>query len=75
MKHDRIWNFYAGPAAVPLEALEKIHQSWFNYNGEGMAVMEMSHRSKPYDEIHNNTAGLVKKLLGLGDNYHVLFLQ
>ncbi len=74
-KYDRIWNFNAGPAAVPLEALEAIHEKWFNYEGAGMAVLEMSHRSKEYDAIHENTKALVKKLMGLGDEWHVLFLQ
>ncbi len=75
MKYDRIWNFNPGPAAVPLEVLEQVHEGWFNYVGTGMNVMEMSHRSKEYDEIHNHTAALVKQLLGLGDEFHVLFLQ
>ncbi|MDP8205555.1 MAG: 3-phosphoserine/phosphohydroxythreonine transaminase [Candidatus Electryonea clarkiae] len=75
MKYDRIWNFNAGPAAVPLDVLEKVNETWFNYGGAGMAVMEMSHRSKEFDEIHNNAIALLKKLMGLGDDYHVLFLQ
>jgi len=75
MKYDRIWNFNPGPAALPLEVLERVHEKWFNFDGSGMAVMEMSHRSKEYDAIHNNAAELVKKLLGLGDDFHVLFLQ
>ena len=75
MKYNRIWNFNAGPAAVPLEALEAVHEGWFNYRNTGMALMEWSHRSKEYDEIHNNTIALVRKLIGLGDEYHVLFLQ
>ncbi len=75
MKYERIWNFNAGPAAVPLDVLEDVNEHWFNYYGAGMAVMEMSHRSKEYDEIHENTKALVKKLMGIGDDYHVLFLQ
>lgn len=75
MKYDRIYNFNAGPAAVPLDVLESIHENWFNYHGAGMAVLEMSHRSKEYDQIHENTISLVKKLMGLGEEYHVLFLQ
>ncbi|MBZ0263312.1 3-phosphoserine/phosphohydroxythreonine transaminase [bacterium] len=75
MKYDRIYNFNAGPAAVPLEALEAVHEKWFNFEGAGMALMEMSHRSKEYDAIHEETIRLIKKLMGLGDNYHVLFLQ
>jgi phosphoserine aminotransferase len=75
VKYDRIWNFNAGPAAVPLEALEAVHKDWFNYKNTGMALVEWSHRSKEFDAIHNETIALVKKLLGLGEEYHVLFLQ
>jgi len=75
MKYDRIFNFNPGPAAVPLEVLEYIHANWFNYKKTGMNIMEWSHRSKEYDEIHNKTAALVKQLLGMGDEFHVLFLQ
>ncbi len=75
MKYDRIWNFNAGPAAIPVEVLETVHETWFNYHGAGMNVMEMSHRSKEYDEIHNATVANMKKLLGVGDDYHVLFIQ
>ena len=75
MKYNRIWNFNAGPAAVPLEVLEYIHENWFNYQNTGMSIMEWSHRSKEYDVIHNDTVSMVKKLFGLGDEYHVLFLQ
>lgn len=75
LKHDRIWNFNAGPAAIPLEVLERVHESWFNYGGTGMNVMEWSHRSKEYDAIHNEAVERVKRLMGLGDDYHVLFLQ
>ena len=75
MKYDRIWNFSAGPAALPLEVLERVHEQWFNYHGSGMNVMEMSHRSKEYDEIHVTAVENFKKILGVGDDFHVLFLQ
>ncbi len=75
MKYNRIYNFNPGPAAVPVESLESIHEKWFNYEKSGMAVLEMSHRSKEYEAIHNNTKRLIKKLLGLGDEFHILFLQ
>jgi len=73
--YNRIWNFNPGPAALPLEVLEQIHKDWFNHQGAGMNVMEMSHRGKEYEAIHNRTVALVKQLLGLGDDYHILFLQ
>ncbi|MBC8465969.1 3-phosphoserine/phosphohydroxythreonine transaminase [bacterium] len=75
MKYERIWNFNAGPAALPLEVLERVSEKWFNYEGAGMAVIEMSHRSKEFDDIHNSTIKLGKKLLGIGDDFHLLFLQ
>ncbi len=75
MKYGRIWNFNAGPAALPLEVLERVHADWFNKGGTGMALMEWSHRSKEYDEIHNGAIELVKRLLGLDERYRVLFLQ
>ncbi len=75
MKYDRIWNFNAGPAALPLEVLERVHEPWFNFMKGGMALMEMSHRSKEFDGLHNATIARFKSLLGLGDNYHVLLLQ
>ena len=74
-KYDRVYNYNAGPSAIPVEVLEKVHESWFNYQGAGMAVMEMSHRSKQFDEIHNNTIERVKKLYNLGDDFHVLMVQ
>lgn len=73
--HNRVWNFNPGPAALPLEALERAHTDWFNHGGSGMNVMEMSHRGKDYEAIHNRCIALVKELLGLGDDYYVLLLQ
>ena len=52
MSSDRIVNFSAGPAAIPLEVLEEAQANLTNYKGAGLSVMEMSHRSKEYDEIH-----------------------
>ncbi len=75
MNYNRIWNFNAGPAALPLEVLEKIHKDWFNYPNAGMNVMEMSHRGKDYETIHNGAITSLKKLLNLNDSYHILFLQ
>lgn len=75
MELKRITNFNAGPSAIPLNVLQRVYDKWFNYEGYGMAVMEMSHRSKIFDDIHNRTISLVKQLLDLSDDYHVLFLQ
>lgn len=75
LKHNRVYNFNAGPAAIPLEVLERVQEQWFNFEGSGMNLMEMSHRSKEFDAVHNETIARVKSLLNLGDEYHVLFLQ
>ena len=75
MSSDRIVNFSAGPAAIPLEVLEEVQANLTNYKGAGLSVMEMSHRSKEYDEIHENAINYVKELYSIPDNYSVLFLQ
>ncbi len=67
-------NFNAGPAILPLDVLKIIQDEFLDYKGTGMSVIEMSHRSKEFDEINNDAASLMKEVLGLSDNYHVLFL-
>ena len=71
----RVFNFYPGPATLPLPALERAKDEFLDFEGMGMSVLEVSHRSKQYDAVHHEAMGLVKELFGLGDNYHVLFLQ
>jgi phosphoserine aminotransferase len=71
----RIWNFYAGPATLPLPALERARDEFVEWAGTGMSVMETSHRSKEYDEVHQQAMALVKKLLALDEDHEVLFLQ
>lgn len=71
----RVNNFYAGPAAIPLSALEYANNEFFDFQGAGMSVMEISHRSKEFDAVHNEAIALVKEMLKLGDEYHVLLLQ
>ena len=51
--YDRVYNFAAGPACLPEEVLEEARDEMMNYRGYGMSVMEMSHRSRMYDDIHN----------------------
>ena len=75
MEENRIYNFNAGPAALPLSVLEEIKDSFLNYEGSGMSVTEVSHRSKWFDGIINDAVTRTKRLLNLGDNFHVLFLQ
>jgi phosphoserine aminotransferase len=74
-KMERVYNFSAGPSMLPLEVLEKAASEMLNYNGSGMSVMEMSHRSPVYDEIIKEAEALLRKLMNIPDNYKVLFLQ
>jgi phosphoserine aminotransferase len=71
----RIYNFYAGPATLPLPALERAKAEIPDWEGTGMSVMETSHRSKEYDAVHYGAMSLVAELLGLDDDHQVLFLQ
>lgn len=71
----RIYNFSAGPSMLPVEVLEKAASEMLDYNGSGMSVMEMSHRSKVYDGIIKETEAKFRKIMGVPDNYKVLFLQ
>lgn len=70
----RIINFNPGPCALPLEILEKAAGELTDYAGTGMSVMEISHRSKQFQAIVDEAAGLMKELLGIPDGYKVLFL-
>jgi phosphoserine aminotransferase len=71
----RIFNFNAGPAALPLPVLEEIQQELLDFRGTGMSILEMSHRSKPFESVLDDTIVRTKRLLKLDDRYHVLFLQ
>ena len=73
--YDRTYNFSAGPATMPVEVLEEIRDEMMNYRGSGMCVMEMSHRSKVFQEIYDNAEADLRKLMGIPDNYKVLFIQ
>ncbi|MDR3410679.1 MAG: 3-phosphoserine/phosphohydroxythreonine transaminase [Formivibrio sp.] len=71
----RVFNFSAGPSMLPESVLQKAAAEMLDYQGTGQSVMEMSHRSKPYEAIINGTEALVREVLGVSDDYHVLFLQ
>ncbi len=75
MTANRIFNFNPGPAALPLSVLEEIQASFLNYQGSGMSVVEMSHRSKPFEAILNDAIARTKRLLKLDDRFHVVFIQ
>ena len=72
---DRVFNFSAGPAALPLEVLQQAQAELVNWHGGGMSVMEMSHRGKEYMSIHAEAEADLRTLLGIPANYKVLFLQ
>ena len=71
----RVYNFSAGPTMLPLEVLQEAGTNIEDYNGSGMSVMEMSHRSKWYEPIHNECIALVKELMEVPDNYEILLVQ
>lgn len=71
----RAYNFNAGPSALPLEVLQEAQGELINFNGTGMSVMELSHRSKEYEEVHNEAIALLKELLNIPEQYDVLLLQ
>lgn len=72
---ERIHNFSAGPAVLPVAVLEEARRDLLSLPGVGMSVMEISHRSKTFDEIFARADTGLRQLLGVPDNYHVLFLQ
>ncbi|MBR1914136.1 MAG: 3-phosphoserine/phosphohydroxythreonine transaminase [Lachnospiraceae bacterium] len=71
----RVYNFSAGPSMLPVEVLEEARDQMLDYKGSGQSVMEMSHRSKVYDEIIKTAEADFRELAGVPDNYKVLFLQ
>lgn len=72
---ERVYNFSAGPAVLPEEVLKEAAAEMLNYNGTGMSVMEMSHRSKAYEAIIQTAEQDLRDLLQIPDNYKILFLQ
>ncbi|MDR1731884.1 MAG: 3-phosphoserine/phosphohydroxythreonine transaminase [Synergistaceae bacterium] len=72
---DRVYNFGAGPAALPLDVLVRAQKEFLSYGKTGMSVLEISHRSKAFEEIIAEAEKLFRELLGIPDNYYVLFLQ
>ena len=71
----RVYNFSAGPAVLPEAVLKEAAAEMLDYRGTGMSVMEMSHRSKSYDDIIKAAESDLRDLLQIPDNYRVLFMQ
>ena len=72
---DRIYNFAAGPATLPLEVLEEAQAEFTNINNSGMSLLEMSHRSQPVEIIMSEAEADIREVGNIPENYHVLFLQ
>ncbi len=75
MKENRIFNFNPGPAAIPVEVLEEIRDEFLNFKGSGMSITEISHRSKPFDDVINDAIDRTRRLLKIDDRFKVLFVQ
>jgi len=75
MSTERIFNFSAGPSVLPLPVLEQAASEMTNYRGSGMSVMEMSHRSKVYLSIFEETKADLKRILKVPDTHEILFMQ
>jgi phosphoserine aminotransferase len=72
---NRVFNFNPGPAALPLPVLQEIKEDLLNYKGEGLSIMEMSHRSATFDSIIKEAETLIKEVLQIPDGYKVIFMQ
>lgn len=75
MTEKRVLNFSAGPSMLPVPVLEKAAKQMLNYEGSGMSVMEMSHRSSSYLNIFENTKALLKKVMNIPEGYQIVFIQ
>ena len=75
MARENVYNFAAGPSVMPLPALEQARAELLDYAGSGMSVMEMSHRSKLFQEIFDSTKQKLKALMQVPDSHEILFLQ
>lgn len=75
MARDNVFNFSAGPSVMPLSALESARDQLLDYKGSGISVMEMSHRSKQFQDIFDSTKAKLKELMEVPDSHDILFLQ
>ena len=75
MNYNRVYNFSAGPSMLPVPVLEKAASEMLNYNGSGMSITEMSHRTKAFDAVIQNAEAALRRVMGISDEYAVLFLQ
>ena len=71
----RVYNFAAGPSTMPLDVLEEAQRDFLDYNGSGMSIVEMSHRSKTFMAVNDEANALLRELMNVPDNYSILFVQ
>ena len=71
----RVYNFAAGPSTLPLPVLEQAQKELLDFNGTGMSITEMSHRSKPFMAVNDEANALLRELMNIPDDYSVLFVQ
>lgn len=71
----RVYNFNPGPATLPIEVLREAQAEFLDFDDTGMSIIEISHRSKNYERVHNQAKADILELMGLGDDYDVLFIQ
>lgn len=71
----KVYNFYAGPAILPQQVMKKAQEELLDFNGIGLSIMEISHRSKDFETMIDTAEKKIKKLLGVPDNYSVMFIQ
>ncbi|MCI5658229.1 MAG: aminotransferase class V-fold PLP-dependent enzyme, partial [Megasphaera elsdenii] len=74
MEANRIYNFNPGPATLPLPVLKEAQAEFLNFRGSGESILEISHRAKEYAAMQDEAKADIKKLMGLGDDYEVLFM-
>ena len=71
--NERIYNFNPGPAVLPEDVLKEVQSELLNFHGTGMSILEISHRAPAYDEVHRQAKADIKELMGLGDDYDIIF--
>ncbi len=71
----RVYNFSAGPSMLPIDVLQEAQKELLDFNGTGMSITEMSHRSKPFMAVNDEANALLRELMGIPDDYYVLFVQ
>lgn len=71
----RVYNFAAGPSTLPVDVLEEVQRDLLDYGGSGMSITEMSHRTKTFMAVNDEANALLRELMGISDDYAVLFVQ